>query len=207
WFSWDGHPQISSLLPSTALSRSGSAFGPRTPFPAMTYPDQAGSTTCRPAYCPHTGQATLRGLSSLHARFGHGTRCTGAAFHCERRDRVFERDIFRFGTATVTTPQVSLMGTLGTTPWDCALIAPHVVTCCLLARTRCCSIRKTVRQGPPTEDLSSHGRDPARDRPTSDRNRGTDQGNPGGTAEPAAWPARPRPGPPAPGPPCRPPRG
>src|SRR5690606_8996233 len=102
--------------PRAASSSAGSAFGPRTPFPAMTYPDQAGSTTCRPAYCPQLGQATLRGLSSLHARFGHGTRCTGAAFHCVRRDRVFERDIFRFGTATVTSPQVSLWAPLATHP-------------------------------------------------------------------------------------------
>src|SRR5690606_26709392 len=57
------------------------------------------------------------------------------------------------------------LGPLGNTPRDCALIAPHF-TCCLLARTRCCLTRKTVRQGPPTGDLSSHGRDPARDRPT-----------------------------------------
>jgi hypothetical protein len=34
------------------------------------------------------------------ALFEHSTRTAAVAFHWERRARVFERDIFRFGTAT-----------------------------------------------------------------------------------------------------------
>jgi hypothetical protein len=34
------------------------------------------------------------------ARFGQVTRVGALVFHCERRARVFEREVFRFGTAT-----------------------------------------------------------------------------------------------------------
>jgi len=37
-------------------------------------------------------------FGALHC--GQVDSATGVAFHCARRDRVFERDIFRFGTAT-----------------------------------------------------------------------------------------------------------
>jgi hypothetical protein len=33
-----------------------------------------------------------------------GTNSTGAAFHCARRFLVFDRDIFRFGTAIDPSP-------------------------------------------------------------------------------------------------------
>ncbi|OLR91570.1 hypothetical protein BJP25_25740 [Actinokineospora bangkokensis] len=48
-------------------------------------------------------------MSSRHARFEQGTRCTAAAFHCERRERVLERDIFRLGTATTDSPLDELL--------------------------------------------------------------------------------------------------
>ena len=67
--------------------------------------DQAGAVTWRPSYWPHFGQARCDGLGALQARFEHSTRCTALVFHCDRRDRVFERDIFRFGTATTSSPQ------------------------------------------------------------------------------------------------------
>ncbi len=47
------------------------------------------------------------GLGARHALFEHGTKCTAVAFHCDRRERVFERDIFRLGTATTTSPLTS----------------------------------------------------------------------------------------------------
>jgi hypothetical protein len=39
---------------------------------------------------------------SPQARFGQVTSVGAVVFHCERRARVLLRDIFRFGTATVT---------------------------------------------------------------------------------------------------------
>jgi hypothetical protein len=44
-------------------------------------------------------------LSSPQARFGQGDRVGAVAFHIERRERVLEREVFRFGTATVSSPQ------------------------------------------------------------------------------------------------------
>jgi hypothetical protein len=35
-----------------------------------------------------------------HARLGQVTSVAAVVFHCERRDRVLEREVFRFGTAT-----------------------------------------------------------------------------------------------------------
>src|SRR5439155_26178513 len=65
---------------------------------------QAGATTWRPLYWPQFGQAICGGLGLRHARFEHSTRCGALVFHCDRRERVFERDILRLGTATTTSP-------------------------------------------------------------------------------------------------------
>src|SRR3954451_1512584 len=56
--------------------------------------------TWRPAYWPQFGQAWCGGFSWPQARFGHGESDGADAFHCDRRERVLARDIFRFGTAT-----------------------------------------------------------------------------------------------------------
>jgi hypothetical protein len=54
------------------------------------------------------GQATWGGFGARHARFEHSARVGAVAFHWDRRARVFERDIFRFGTATTNTPRHTL---------------------------------------------------------------------------------------------------
>ncbi len=41
------------------------------------------------------------GVVARHARFEHVTSVGAVAFHCARRERVFDRDIRRLGTATV----------------------------------------------------------------------------------------------------------
>ena len=41
------------------------------------------------------------GLVARQARFEQATSVGAVAFHCDRRERVFERDIRRFGTATM----------------------------------------------------------------------------------------------------------
>jgi len=46
------------------------------------------------------GQATCGGFVARQARFEQVTSVGTAAFHCARRERVFDRDIRRFGTAT-----------------------------------------------------------------------------------------------------------
>jgi hypothetical protein len=61
--------------------------------------------TWRPSYWPQVGQATCGGFGARHARFEQATRVGALAFHWDRRVRVFERDIFRFGTATAATPR------------------------------------------------------------------------------------------------------
>jgi hypothetical protein len=43
------------------------------------------------------------------ARFEHSTRWTALVFHCDLRARVFDRDIFRLGTATTSSPSVLLV--------------------------------------------------------------------------------------------------
>ena len=43
------------------------------------------------------------------ARLLHSTRWTALVFHCDRRERVFERDIFRLGTATTSSPSTFLV--------------------------------------------------------------------------------------------------
>jgi hypothetical protein len=47
---------------------------------------------------PHDGQATCGCFSSRHC--GHALSVVAVVFQFARRDRVLERDIFRFGTAT-----------------------------------------------------------------------------------------------------------
>jgi hypothetical protein len=47
-------------------------------------------------------------LVARQARFEHATSVGAAAFHCDRRERVFARDIRRLGTATV-----DLLATIG----------------------------------------------------------------------------------------------
>ena len=43
------------------------------------------------------------------ARLEHSTRCGALVFHCDLRERVFERDIFRLGTATTSSPSMLLV--------------------------------------------------------------------------------------------------
>jgi len=62
--------------------------------------------TWRPSYWPQVGHAMCGGLSSPHARFGQGASVGAVAFHCERREWVFERDKRLFGTATVSSPSM-----------------------------------------------------------------------------------------------------
>jgi hypothetical protein len=61
--------------------------------------------TWRPWYWPQFGQAWCGGLGWPQALFGQGARVGAVAFHIDRRERVLARDIFRFGTATVSSPQ------------------------------------------------------------------------------------------------------
>lgn len=51
------------------------------------------------------------GFGARQARFEQATRVGGVAFHWARRERVFERDIFRFGTATTGSPRHTLSQT------------------------------------------------------------------------------------------------
>jgi len=55
-----------------------------------------------PSYCPQVEHAVCGSFISPQARFGQTTSVGAVVFHCERRARVLLRDIFRFGTATVT---------------------------------------------------------------------------------------------------------
>jgi hypothetical protein len=50
-------------------------------------------------YVPHVGQATWLSFGCWHC--GQVERAAAVVFHMLRRERVFERDIFRFGTGTV----------------------------------------------------------------------------------------------------------
>lgn len=47
------------------------------------------------------------------ARFEHSTKCGALVFHCDLRERVFERDIFRLGTATTVSPSMHPGGGIG----------------------------------------------------------------------------------------------
>ena len=51
-------------------------------------------------YVPHVGQATWLSFGCWHC--GQFESDAAVVFHIARRERVFERDIFRFGTGTVT---------------------------------------------------------------------------------------------------------
>jgi len=55
-----------------------------------------------PSYWPQFVHAVWGSFISPQARFGQVTSVGAVDFHCERRARVLLRDIFRFGTATVT---------------------------------------------------------------------------------------------------------
>jgi hypothetical protein len=52
-------------------------------------------------YCPQVGHAWCGGFNAPHARLLQATSVGTVVFHCERRERVLLRDIFRFGTATI----------------------------------------------------------------------------------------------------------
>jgi hypothetical protein len=54
--------------------------------------------TCRRLYVPHVGQAICCNFGCWHCE--QGARDAAVVFHMLRRERVFERDIFRFGTGT-----------------------------------------------------------------------------------------------------------
>lgn len=57
--------------------------------------------TWRPSYFPQCGQTTCGGFGCRQARFEHGAKVGAVVFHWDRRERVFDRDILRFGTATL----------------------------------------------------------------------------------------------------------
>jgi hypothetical protein len=57
-----------------------------------------------PSYWPQFWQTVWGSFISPHARFGHNTSVGAVVFHCDRRDRVLLREVFRFGTATSITP-------------------------------------------------------------------------------------------------------
>ncbi len=56
------------------------------------------AVTCRLLYVPQVGQATCGSLGSRQR--SHATIVGRLAFQLARRERVLERDVFRFGTAT-----------------------------------------------------------------------------------------------------------
>lgn len=47
------------------------------------------------------------------AQFGQAATTVAVVFHCDRRERVLERDIFRFGTATSVPLLFDVLGTAG----------------------------------------------------------------------------------------------
>jgi hypothetical protein len=57
-----------------------------------------------PSYWPQFEHAVCGRTISPQARFGQRTRVGAEVFHWERRALVLLRDIFRFGTATSSTP-------------------------------------------------------------------------------------------------------
>jgi len=57
------------------------------------------SRTWRRLYVPQVGHAVCVSFGCWHC--GHAASDAAVVFHIERRERVFERDIFRFGTGTV----------------------------------------------------------------------------------------------------------
>jgi hypothetical protein len=61
-------------------------------------------------YVPQVGQAVCCNLGCWH--WPHVERAAAVVFHWLRRERVFERDIFRFGTGTVLTSSQSFGGSM-----------------------------------------------------------------------------------------------
>ena len=60
------------------------------------------SKTWRRLYVPHVGQAVCCNFCCWHC--GQVERVAAVVFHWLRRERVFERDIFRFGTGIFLSP-------------------------------------------------------------------------------------------------------
>jgi hypothetical protein len=52
-----------------------------------------------PSYWPQFEHAVCGSFIWPQARFGHGTSVGALVFHCDRRERVLLREVFRFGTA------------------------------------------------------------------------------------------------------------
>ncbi len=63
---------------------------------------RTGRRLLRAPYCPQEGQARCGRCLAPHAGLAQVASAGTVAFHCERRWRVLLRDIFRFGTATVS---------------------------------------------------------------------------------------------------------
>lgn len=57
--------------------------------------------TWRPSYRPQYGHSMCGGFGRRQARLEHSARVGAAVFHWARRERVFDRDILRLGTATL----------------------------------------------------------------------------------------------------------
>ena len=55
----------------------------------------------RPLYVPQAGQATCGGFCCRQARLLQAARVGAEVFHWARRDRVFDREVLRLGTATL----------------------------------------------------------------------------------------------------------
>jgi hypothetical protein len=64
------------------------------------------SRTWRRLYVPQVGHAVCCNFGCWHC--GQAARAAAVVFHWLRRERVFERDIFRFGTGTFRTSSQSL---------------------------------------------------------------------------------------------------
>ena len=66
---------------------------------------QTAAVTWRPLYVPQFGHTVWGSVFSPHPRLGQVMRVGAVVFHWLRRDRVLDRDILRFGTATSTSPR------------------------------------------------------------------------------------------------------
>src|SRR5690606_36629994 len=64
------------------------------------------STATRPRCAPLTKR---RGMRTVWPSTRASTSCVSVAFHCKRRARVLERDIFRFGTASIVLSRVEIL--------------------------------------------------------------------------------------------------
>ncbi len=67
---------------------------------------------------PHVGQAVCCNFGCWHC--GHAASAAAVVFHWLRRERVLERDIFRFGTGTIV-PLSSFLLFL-----DASLLKPYL---------------------------------------------------------------------------------